>query len=807
MAGGPGFTGIVPDKDSMTRIRIKPIFNRPGTALALGFTAMLVFMVFLAAIGIIQLEAGQQRLDKLVKDPVAKMTYANRMYMAARERTVSLQRLLLQSDPFERDEQWIRFLGYASEFAQAREVLTSLSLSARERELLARQSELTRIAVPIQNQVVDLMWKGRVNDAHKLLVNEAIPAQDNVLGQLRLLYQYQEEQVADAAHIATIDFRNVRLWLQVLALLTLGLAIGIALAVLYQTRRADAALREEKERAQVTLYSLGEAVVRTGADGCVEYLNPVAEDLTGWTLEEAHGQPLDAVMHIVHDVSRQPVANPAQAALAAGQVISEADDTLLIARHGEERAVDLTATALPEGAGAVLVFRDVTEVRALSREIAHQATHDLMTGLANRREFERRLQRLLDESQIESRQHALCYLDLDLFKTVNDTCGHLAGDELLKQLSGVLRTRVRKEDVLARVGGDEFAVLLQGCHLEKAIEIGEGIRQALKDYRFAWEDKRLDVGASIGVVPVNADSGDLNDVLRSADMACRIAKEEGRNRLHVLKPNDLVIAKRQREISWVQSLRRAIDQGNFVLHGQWIQPLSNDRGLTPLCEILLQMKDGNEMASPTAFLPAAERYHLMPAIDRWVVQAVFRELVEICPSHQVCFNINLSGQTLCDPDFLAFVERELDASGLPPSCIGFEVTESAAVTHMSRAVQLISTLRARGCRFSLDDFGSGVSSFTYLKHMPVDYLKIDGSFVHNSPEDKADLAMVTSINQVAHILGIKTVAEYVENKAIRDAMARVGVDYAQGYAIAMPQPLAKIVASVGPKVAGLPGGN
>jgi len=790
----------------MTLFHFKPAFHRPGAALALGFTAMLVLMVFLAAIGIIQLEAGQQRLENLVDDPVAKMTYANRMYMAARERTVSLQRLILQSDPFERDEQWMRFLGYASEFAQAREALTALSLSTREREILDRQSALTRIAVPIQNRVVDLMWKGRAPEAHQLLVNEAIPAQDKVLSQLRQLYQYQEEQVAEAAKIATVDYRNVRLWLQVLALMTLGLAVGIALAVHYQTRRADAALREEKERAQVTLYSLGEAVVRTGADGRVEYLNPVAEQLTGWTTEEAHGQTLDTVMRIVHDVSRQPVANPAQAALNAGQVVSDAEDTLLIARHGEERAIDLTATALPEGAGAVLVFRDVTEVRALSREIAHQATHDLMTGLVNRREFERRLQRALDESQVESRQHALCYLDLDLFKAVNDTCGHLAGDELLKQLAGVLRTRVRKEDVLARIGGDEFAILLQGCRLEKAVEIGETIRQALKDYRFAWEDKQLDVGASIGVVPVNANSGDLNDVLRSADMACRIAKEEGRNRLHVLKPNDLVIAKRQREINWVQSLRRAIDQGNFVLYGQWIQPLSGERGLTPLCEILLQMQDGSDLVSPTAFLPAAERYHLMPAIDRWVVKAVFRELAEICPSHQVCFNINLSGQTLCDPEFLAFLQHELDASGLPPSCIGFEITESAAVTHMSRAVQLISTLRARGCRFSLDDFGSGVSSFTYLKHMPVDYLKIDGSFVHNSPDDKADLAMVTSINQVAHILGIKTVAEYVESMAIRDAMARVGVDYGQGFAMAMPQPLAHIVASVGPKVVGLPKG-
>lgn len=791
----------------MIPARLKSVVHRPNVALALGFTAMLVLMVFLAVIGIFQLEAGQQRLEKLVSDQVAKMTYANRMYVAARERTVHLQRLLLQNDPFELDELWMRYLGYASEFAEARRAFSALSLSDREHEILAQQRALTRIAVPIQDEVVELMKNGRAMKAQRLLVDAAIPAQNNVLSQLRDLYQYQEEQVADATRVAIADYRNVRLWLLVLALLTLSLAIGIALAVLYQTRRADAALRAEKERAQATLHSLGEAVLRTGADNCVEYLNPVAEQLTGWSLREARGRPLDSVMRIVHDVTRDPIVDLTKAVLMGGHAVGQADDMLLIARQGNEHAVNLTATALPDGAGAVLVFRDVTEVRALSREIAHQATHDPMTGLANRREFDRRLQQVLDESLIDLSEHALCYLDLDLFKAVNDACGHLAGDELLKQLAGVLRTRIRKEDVLARVGGDEFAVLLHGCGLEKAIEIGENIRQALKDYRFAWEDKHIDVGASIGVVPVNANSGNLNDVLRSADLACRIAKEEGRNRLHVLKPNDLVIAKRQREISWGQSLRRAIDQGEFVLFGQWIQPLGSKRELLPMCEVLLRMQDGSELVPPAAFLPAAERYNLMPAIDRWVVRAVFQELAKLSRPHPIVFNINLSGQTLCDPEFLAFVEHELDTCGLTPSCIGFEITESAAVTHINRAVQLISTLRARGCRFSLDDFGSGVSSFTYLKHMPVDFLKIDGSFVQNSPADKADLAMVTSINQVAHTLGIKTVAEYVESKAIRDAMARVGVDYGQGFAIAHPQPLVQILTDAVPKVVRLKKGS
>jgi diguanylate cyclase (GGDEF)-like protein len=381
---------------------------------------------------------------------------------------------------------------------------------------------------------------------------------------------------------------------------------------------------------------------------------------------------------------------------------------------------------------------------------------------------------------------------------VNDTCGHLAGDELLKQLSLQLRAQVRKEDILARVGGDEFAILLLGCGMDKAATIGEAVRRGLKDYRFVWEDKSLDIGASVGVVPVAADSGDLNDVLRAADVACRVAKEEGRNRLHVLRPNDLTVTKRQREIGWVQRLRRAIEQGEFRLFGQWIYPLGGRGTRTPLCEVLLQLEDSSGNVGPTVFLPAAERYHLMPMIDRWVVRTVFQKLKTICPSTNICFNINLSGQTLCDTEFLPYVQRELAESGVPPTCLGFEITETAAVTHMSRAVQLIDMLRGMGCRFSLDDFGSGLSSFNYLKNMPVDFLKIDGAFVRNCPADATDLAMVASINQVAHILGIQTVAEYVESEAIRDAMVRTGVDYGQGIALAAPVPLDSIIAGLAP---------
>lgn len=769
-------------------------------ALGAGFVAMLVLMLFITVVGIRHMAGAQQRLDGITAHHMEKTRLVTGMRNAARERTVNLQKMILLFDPFDRDEQWLRFNERAGEFGRLRNQLRAMGLTPEEDDLLLRQGKLTSVAVPLQEEVARLARQERNTEAHRLLANKAIPAQDEVLSVLAALYELQEGRAQEAVSQARDDYHQASAWMLFLYVLALALGVAVATTVVRLVRRADRTLRQEKEHAQVTLHSLGEAVIRTDVRSRIEYLNPVAERLTGWSDREAHGRPLLEVARLLHDTTREPVPDPAALAQEQGRVTTDTGDALLLARDGTERAIELTAARMPDEAGTVLALRDVTEMRALSRELAHQATHDSMTGLCNRREFERRLQSALDNTRIEGIDYALCYLDLDLFKTVNDTCGHLAGDELLKQLSQLLRSKVRKEDILARIGGDEFALLLQGCSLDKAGEIGESIRLAFRDFRFVWEDKSLDIGASIGVVPVTAASGDLNDVLRAADVACRVAKEDGRNRIHVFRPNDIIVARHQRDIDWVQRLRRAVEQGEFELYGQWILPLGLRANAAPLCEILLQLRDGDDTVLPTVFLPAAERYHLMPVIDRWVVRSVFQLLRTVCPSTDVCFNINLSGQSLCDHEFLPFVMREMADSGVPPSCLGFEITETAAVTHMSRAVRLINTLREAGCRFSLDDFGSGLSSFNYLKNMPVDFLKIDGAFVRNCPGDAADLAMVTSINQVAHILGIKTVAEYVESHAISAAMARIGVDYGQGLALAGLQPLREIIEEVQQRV-------
>lgn len=783
----------------MLPIKLRRIsaWKAPDFALGLGFAAVLALMVFLTAVGLVQLEASQKRLEGIVGDHLAKVSLATRMHTSARERTVSLQQLTILRDPFERDEQWIRYLSKAGEFVQARQALLALPLTAEEVALLDNQSRLTGIAVPIQERVVNLVTAGRITEAQQLLVAEAIPAQDHVLQQLSALYQLQEQKTKQIVTQASHDYHAARLQVALLAAVTVVLALMVAVTVVRYSRRADKALRQEKERAQVTLHSLSDAVIRADADGRIEYMNPVAVRLTGWTNDAAHGKLPEDIFNIVHDSVCDTQIEAVGKILSGKESTSGPVDFVISVQDATQYCIELIATNINDDlgnvAGMVMVFRDVTEIRALSRELMYHATHDPLTGLYNRREFERHLQEALLDARASGVEYALCYLDLDMFKVVNDTCGHVAGDELLKQISLMMRQRLRKEDILARIGGDEFAILLRCCTLERAEEISGMIRGAMKDYRFVWEEKTVDVGVSIGVMRVAADSGDIKDVFRIADVACRVAKEEGRNRIHLFRPNDLTVTRREREIDWVQRIGRAVNENQFVLYGQWIRPLGRDQHMPSHCEVLLHLRDeSGEVVLPAAFLPAAERYQLMPVIDRWVVRTTLSTLRDLPPDtlqRLGCFNINLSGQSLCDSDFLAFVLLQLKTSGVPPEQICFEVTETEAVSNLSNALHLIKCVKEVGCRFALDDFGSGMSSFSYLKNMPVDYLKIDGSFVRNIADDKIDLAMVSSINQVAHIMGIETIAEYVESDAIRGALEALGVDYGQGYALARPMPL------------------
>ncbi len=564
-----------------------------------------------------------------------------------------------------------------------------------------------------------------------------------------------------------------------------------------ERKKMEEALFAEKERAQVTLHSIGDAVISTDVESRVDFINPVAEKLTGWTAQEAERRLLMEVFHLIDEESREPAANPVIRCLHEGKVIGMANHTVLVSRTGIEYAIENSAAPIcskgGEVLGVVLVFKDVTAARQLSQQVSYQATHDTLTCLINRAEFERRLRRVLDTAHGEFTENALCYLDLDQFKLVNDTGGHVAGDELLRQLGQLLQQHIRKRDTLARLGGDEFGLLMEHCSLTEAQGVAENIVKVISDFSFPWEEHSFSIGVSIGLVAVNRESGNINSLLSDADTACYMAKEQGGYRVHLHQDDDEELARRHGEMRWAVRLPRALAEDRFQLYFQNMVPIAGgDEKQTDHYELLLRMEDerGN-LVLPGVFLPAAERYHLSDKVDRWVIKRAFKWL-QAHPAHlqklNIC-SINLSGLSLSNKTFLPFVIQELEMSGIPPRKICFEVTETVAIANLSSATTFIKALRQLGCRFALDDFGSGLSSFAYLKNLPVDFLKIDGVFVKDILHDPMDLAMVKSINEIGHVMGKQTIAEFVENDAILEKLRDIGVDYAQGYGHSRPRPL------------------
>jgi diguanylate cyclase (GGDEF)-like protein/PAS domain S-box-containing protein len=543
----------------------------------------------------------------------------------------------------------------------------------------------------------------------------------------------------------------------------------------------------EKERAEVTLASIGDAVITTNAAGRVEYLNAVAESLTGWSRNEARGRELAEVFRV------RPAENPPP---VAGVTEAPARDSLLVSRTGKEIAIDQSVAPIfgrdREVLGSVVVFHDVSAQRQLAQEISYQASHDALTGLLNRRAFEERLGQLLASAKLDGAQHALLYLDLDQFKIVNDACGHSAGDQLLRQLAALLRKEARQSDALARLGGDELGVLLQSCPVHEAEKVAHKLLQAINDFRFSWKERAFAIGASIGLVPIGGESESAASVLGAADAACYAAKDKGRNRVLIYQADDVELSQRRTQMQWVTRLKQALEENRFTLYSQPIVPIGSQTGAPVHHEVLLRLQESDgTVVPPGAFLPAAERYGLTPELDRWVVRSVLRWLAEHAADEGLAssYSINLSGQSLSDASFLGFVLHEIEHSGVEPARVYFEITETAAVAVSHDALQVMQTLRQRGCRFLLDDFGSGWSSFAYLKTLPVDFLKIDGSLVRDMAHDILDEAMVRAINEIGHVLGIATIAEFVENQAVLERLKALGVDYAQGYAIGRPAPI------------------
>jgi diguanylate cyclase (GGDEF)-like protein/PAS domain S-box-containing protein len=560
-----------------------------------------------------------------------------------------------------------------------------------------------------------------------------------------------------------------------------------------ERKKAETAVFQAKERAQVTLQSIVDAVITTDSEGRIDYMNPVAESLTGWENREAQGQLIDNVLTVVDETTREGSEGPVVRCLREGQVLGLAEHTVSVTRRGQEIAIQDSAAPIRDRAGnligAVMVFHDVSKERRLHRALHYQASHDALTGLINRREFENRLTAAVEDArQDRQSHHVLLYLDLDQFKLVNDTCGHPAGDLLLKQITGVLQSRVRGGDTLARLGGDEFGILLQDCTLDQAQRIAETVRQAIRDYRFVWQNGVLAIGVSIGIVEISNEVPTVANVMSAADVACYSAKDSGRNRVQVYKPDN--VPERHREMHWVSKLTRARDENRFELFYQPIVPIGTNPHEREHFELMLRLRDeSGTLVTPAEFIPAAERYNIMPSIDRWVVRQALDRVVHRISSGVKPFTIavNLSGTSLNDEHFLEYLIAELTASELVAGAMCFEITETAAIENLSNVVYFMRELKTRGCHFALDDFGSGLSSFMYLKTLPVDYLKIDGQFVENVTRDPVDRSMVAAISQVGKAMGIQTIAERVESPEVLAELGRLGIGFAQGFYIAKPR--------------------
>ncbi len=560
--------------------------------------------------------------------------------------------------------------------------------------------------------------------------------------------------------------------------------------------------REESKRLttylQLLLDSAGEGIYSVDLEGHCTFINLAAQQLLGYSRHEALGKDMHELIH--HTQPDGPVGREHAAinhVLKSGQGV-RVDDEVIWRKNGTSFASEYSSYPIIERgsiAGAVVVFRDVTEARSMAMQLEYQAAHDALTGLANRREFQARLEQALQKAQHEDSVHVLLFLDLDQFKVVNDTSGHAAGDELLRSLADEFKSLIRKGDTLARLGGDEFGVLLENCELDYGLKLAEKFRQQVQDFCFEWEDNEFTVGVSIGVTPVTSGSLNVAALMSAVDSACYSAKDSGRNRVHLFRPDDTGLMRRSSDMRWIGQIHQALKDNRLLMFYQEVMPLSAtaERGLH--IELLLKMKDlSGKVIAPGVFLPAAERAGLTTDIDRWVVRTSFEWMAGLGDrlQHVSLCSINLSGHSLSDKQFCDFVMNQFERTDIPAQKVCFEVTETAAIANLSNARHLFTILSRKGCQFALDDFGSGMSSYGYLKTLPVDYLKIDGGFVKDMITDSIDYAMVKSINDIGHVLNKKTIAEFVENEEILNALRELGVDYAQGHHINEAQPLGSL---------------
>ncbi len=558
-------------------------------------------------------------------------------------------------------------------------------------------------------------------------------------------------------------------------------------------------MRSERERAEVTLHSIGDAVITTNVNGKIEYMNHVAETLTAWTLNEARNKAVQDVFRIEDLDTGEPIHDVVKSCLYDSVTINKSILSL-VSRNGNSKDIESSISPIlktsGKAEGVVIVFHDETQRRQLENTIKHQAAHDPLTNLLNRDAFDIELSDHVYDAKNNDHHHALCYLDLNRFKLINDTAGHSAGDQCLIQVTTLIESFIRSDDVLSRLGGDEFGLILKSCSQDGALKITNKISNAISDMKFCWEGCDYSLGVSIGINLLDKNSQDAADAIRKADLACYTAKDQGKSLIYIYEEEDSELIRRQEESYWATRITEAIDNDRLQLFAQPIIALKNKDSQLKHVEILVRLLDeDNQLITPDAFIPAAERYNLMHLVDRKVILETFSFIHKYIDRDEdlTHYSINLSGNTVGDKGIVEYINDIADRFDIDRRTICFEITETAAIKNLNKAKRLIKKLKASGFKFALDDFGSGLSSFQYLKNLPVDFLKIDGSFVSDMVNNNIDHAMVAAINEVGHVMGIKTIAEYVENEQIIKKLRDINVDYGQGYGIEQPKPIKEIL--------------
>jgi diguanylate cyclase (GGDEF)-like protein/PAS domain S-box-containing protein len=773
----------------------KPRQTRTTLTILLGSLATTAILSVLGAFGFLHVYELNAQLRQAAQERAYKVNLVEDMLAAGHLRFEIAFVLYAGETRAERLRAQRRYVDFVADFDAAREGFIALGLSAEEEKLMERVDEVMGRIKDFDARVATLVAAGATGAAIWPSLTEMLKINDQLETGLRRLLEFQ--RVAGFREVADASNRNEDTYRFVLVLfgVALGASVLVAWWVTRLVGRGERALFEEKELAEATLSGLAEGVITVNVQGGIEYLNPAAERLTGWRLTEARAQPLRDVYRLLELDSRLPLLHPANSPVNRPMTCSGMSH-LLVARDNREFEVEDLASPIHDSdgglAGAVLVFRDVTASQEMSRKLVWQASHDALTGLVNRIEFENRLKEAIAVAKSHGKLHALMFVDLDQFKVVNDTCGHIAGDQMLCQIGVVIQDRIRDSDLLARLGGDEFGILLTSCGLEQALKIGHDILESLRKFRFAWHDKIFTVGASIGLVPIDGNTQDATQLMSAADLACYAAKEAGRDRIQLFDPENESL-KRISDMGMVAQINRAMDQGLFRLYRQKIAGLQWHTADQQQYEILLRMIDANgHVLEPAAFLPIAERYSLMKAIDRWVLRETFAYLQRARAQQNLngtMHTINLSGASINDDEFLDYLKQQIAEYKILPQSLCFEVTETIAIANLPKAAGLMRSVKELGSHFSLDDFGTGMSSFAYLKYLPVGYLKIDGAFVRDVLSDRIDHEIVDAIIRVCRALGIRTIAEFVEDESTKSRLRTLGVDYAQGYAIGKPMPL------------------